>query len=59
MPPAKLGLVYSHSGIRRFLNTIGATRTRELFLLGQYIDAPTALQWGLANRVLPAGTRGS
>lgn len=51
MPPAKLGLVYSHTGLRRFIDAIGATRTRELFLLGSYIDAPTALAWGLVNRV--------
>jgi enoyl-CoA hydratase/carnithine racemase len=54
MPPAKLGLVYSHTGLRRFIDSIGAARTRELFLLGQYIDAPTALAWGLVNRVAPA-----
>jgi enoyl-CoA hydratase/carnithine racemase len=51
MPPAKLGLVYSHTGLRRFLDAIGAARTRELFLLGRYIDAPTALDWGLVTRV--------
>jgi enoyl-CoA hydratase/carnithine racemase len=51
MPPAKLGLVYSHTGLRRFIDAIGAARTRELFLLGRYIDAPTALTWGLINRV--------
>jgi enoyl-CoA hydratase/carnithine racemase len=51
MPPAKLGLVYSHTGLRRFIDAIGAARTRELFLLGSYIDAPTALAWGLVNRV--------
>jgi len=51
MPPAKLGLVYSHTGLRRFIDAIGAPRTRELFLLGSYIDAPTALQWGLVNRL--------
>jgi enoyl-CoA hydratase/carnithine racemase len=54
MPPAKLGLVYSHTGLRRFIDAIGATRTRELFLLGSYIDAHTALGWGLINRVAPA-----
>ena len=54
MPPAKLGLVYSHTGLRRFLDTIGLPRTRELFLLGSYIDADTALTWGLVNRVVPA-----
>jgi enoyl-CoA hydratase/carnithine racemase len=54
MPPAKLGLVYSHTGLRRFIDAIGAARTRELFLLGKYIDASTALSWGLVNRVAPA-----
>jgi enoyl-CoA hydratase/carnithine racemase len=51
MPPAKLGLVYSHTGLRRFIDAIGAARTRELFLLGSYIDADTALQWGLVTRI--------
>jgi enoyl-CoA hydratase/carnithine racemase len=53
MPPAKLGLVYSHTGIRRFIEAIGAPRTRELFLLGRNIDAATALSWGLVNRLSP------
>jgi enoyl-CoA hydratase/carnithine racemase len=53
MPPAKLGLVYSHTGLRRFLDTIGAPRTRELFLLGSYIDAGVGLHWGLVNRLVP------
>ena len=51
MPPAKLGLVYSHTGLRRFIDAIGVPRTRELFLLGKYIEAPTALDWGLVNRI--------
>lgn len=51
MPPAKLGLVYSHTGLRRFIDAIGAARTRELFLLGRHIDAGVALEWGLVNRV--------
>jgi enoyl-CoA hydratase/carnithine racemase len=54
MPPAKLGLVYSHTGLRRFIDAIGVARTRELFLLGSYIDSSTALQWGLVNRVAAA-----
>ncbi|MGA2164295.1 MAG: enoyl-CoA hydratase-related protein [Solirubrobacteraceae bacterium] len=54
MPPAKLGLVYSHTGLRRFLDAIGAARTRELFLVGSYIDAAEALRWGLVNRIAPA-----
>jgi enoyl-CoA hydratase/carnithine racemase len=51
MPPAKLGLVYSHTGIRKFIDAIGAPRTRELFLVGGRIEAGTALQWGLVNAV--------
>jgi enoyl-CoA hydratase/carnithine racemase len=52
MPPAKLGLIYSHTGLRRFVNAIGEPRTRELFLLGRYIDADTAEVWGLVNWVV-------
>ncbi|MEA2250816.1 MAG: enoyl-CoA hydratase [Solirubrobacteraceae bacterium] len=52
MPPAKLGLVYSHTGLRRFLDAIGAPRTRELFLTGHNVDARTALAWGLVNEVV-------
>jgi enoyl-CoA hydratase/carnithine racemase len=52
MPPAKLGLIYSYSGLRRFIDTVGAPRTRELFLLGRYIDAVTAQAWGLVNWVV-------
>jgi enoyl-CoA hydratase/carnithine racemase len=49
MPPAKLGLIYSHTGIAKFIETVGAPRTRELFLVGRRIDAATAVQWGLVN----------
>jgi enoyl-CoA hydratase/carnithine racemase len=53
MPPAKLGLVYSHTGLRRFIDAIGEARTRELFLLGGRIDADAAERWGLVNWVVP------
>jgi enoyl-CoA hydratase/carnithine racemase len=52
MPPAKLGLVYSHTGIRKFIDVIGAARTRELFLVGGRINASRAHAWGLVNDVL-------
>ena len=51
MPPARLGLVYSHTGIRKFIDTIGAPRTRELFFTARTIDADTAHAWGLVNAV--------
>jgi enoyl-CoA hydratase/carnithine racemase len=55
MPPARLGLVYSHTGLRKFIEIIGAARTRELFLLGRRIDAATAREWGLVNAVTDPG----
>jgi enoyl-CoA hydratase/carnithine racemase len=54
MPPAKLGVVYAHAGLNRFLSAIGAARTRELFLTGRRIDAATAERWGLVNEVVAA-----
>ena len=55
MPPAKLGLVYSHTGLQKFVHVVGAARTRELFLVGRNVDAQTALAWGLVNEVVDAG----
>lgn len=55
MPPARLGLVYSHTGLSRFLDVVGAARTAELFYTGLNVPAPTALEWGLVNEVVPAG----
>ncbi len=51
MPPARLGLVYSHTGLRRFVDAIGVPRTKELFFTARNIPARTALQWGLVNDV--------
>jgi enoyl-CoA hydratase/carnithine racemase len=56
MPPAKLGVVYAHAGLNRFISAIGAARTRELFLTGRRIDAAAAERWGLVNDVVAADT---
>jgi enoyl-CoA hydratase/carnithine racemase len=52
MPPAKLGLVYGHTGLRRFLETIGLPRTREMFFTGRNLDAARAERIGLVNEVV-------
>jgi enoyl-CoA hydratase/carnithine racemase len=54
MPPARLGLVYSHTGLRKFVDTIGAPRTRELFFTARNVGAAEALGWGLVGEVVPA-----
>ena len=52
MPPAKLGLIYGHTGLRKFLDTVGLARTKELFLTGRNIDAERADRIGLVNEVI-------
>jgi enoyl-CoA hydratase/carnithine racemase len=54
MPPARLGLVYSHTGLRKFIDAIGAPRTRELFFTARNVSATEALAWGLVGEVVPA-----
>ena len=54
MPPARLGLVYSHTGLRKFIDAIGAPRTRELFFTARTSSAREALRWGLVGEVVPA-----
>jgi len=53
MPPAKLGVVYSYSGTKKFLNLIGPSNTRELFLTGRTINAERAEKMGLVNHTIP------
>ncbi len=52
MPPAKLGLIYGHTGLRRFLDTVGLARTKELFLTGRNFEATRAERIGLVNEVV-------
>ncbi|MBN8870652.1 MAG: enoyl-CoA hydratase/isomerase family protein [Solirubrobacterales bacterium] len=52
MPPAKLGLIYGHTGLIRFIRTIGLPRTRELFFTGDMLPAGRADEIGLVNRVI-------
>jgi enoyl-CoA hydratase/carnithine racemase len=52
MPPARLGVVYSHTGLRRFVDAVGTARTRELFLTARPVDAAEAQSWGLVNEVV-------
>jgi enoyl-CoA hydratase/carnithine racemase len=52
MPPVKLGLIYGHTGLRRFLDAIGLARTKELFLTGRNIGARRAREIGLVQDVV-------
>ena len=52
MPPAKLGLIYSHTGLRKFIANCGPANTAELFYLGRNVDAERAERMGLVNEVV-------
>jgi enoyl-CoA hydratase/carnithine racemase len=52
MPPAKLGLIYGHTGLGRFIDVIGVARTKELFLTGRDLSARRAEAIGLVNEVV-------
>ena len=52
MPPAKIGLVYGHTGLRRFMAVCGLPYTNELFYLGRNVDADRAYDMGLVNQVV-------
>ncbi|MCZ6469712.1 MAG: enoyl-CoA hydratase-related protein [Candidatus Dadabacteria bacterium] len=53
MPPVKLGVVYTYTGVRRFINLIGPGYTKELFLIGDPINAERAERIGLVNFAMP------
>jgi enoyl-CoA hydratase/carnithine racemase len=52
MPPAKLGLIYSHTGLKKFIEVCGAANTSELFFVGRNVDADRAELMGLVNAVV-------
>ena len=55
MPPAKLGLIYSHTGLQKFIDVVGIARTKELFLTGRNLSAPRAMAVGLIHDTVPDG----
>ena len=52
MPPAKLGLIYSHTGLKKFIEVCGVANTNELFYLGRNVDADRGERMGLVNEVV-------
>ncbi len=55
MPEARLGVIPGSGGTQRLPRLIGLARAKELILLGELIDAETALGFGLVNRVVATG----
>ena len=55
LPPVRLGLVYSHTGLRRLLRAFGPALAREMLLTGEAVSAQRALAAGFFCRVAAAG----
>jgi len=55
LPEIKLGVFPSSGGTFRAARRIGEGRAKELIFLGEPVDAKTALNWGLVNRVCDDG----
>jgi enoyl-CoA hydratase/carnithine racemase len=53
VPAAKLGLGYGHVGVKRLLDVVGPSFTKEIFYTARQFNADEAKTMGLINRVLP------
>jgi enoyl-CoA hydratase/carnithine racemase len=53
MPAARLGLGYNFTGIKRFVQLLGAANTSDIFFSARKFDAADALGMGFVNRVVP------
>ena len=53
LPEVKLGLLPGSGGTQRLPRIIGAGRAKWVMYTGEFVDAETALQWGLVNQVVP------
>ena len=51
-PEVKLGVIPGYGGTQRLARLIGKGRAMDLCLTGRFIDAQTALQWGLVSEVV-------
>lgn len=52
MPPAKLGLVFHESGLRRYVERLGPQVARRLFLAAEQMDDATLLDVGYLDRLV-------
>ena len=50
LPPARLGIIYSHTGIQKLVRLVGAANTRWLLFTAETVDAGEAARLGLVNR---------
>lgn len=52
VPAAKLGLGYGYPGVKRLMDIVGPSFTKEIFYTARLFDAMEAVEMGLVNRVV-------
>ena len=53
VPATRLGLGYGHAGVKRLMDLVGPSHTKEIFYTARHFTAAEAREMGLVNRVLP------
>ncbi len=53
MPPSKIGVVYSVTGLQRFIQTLGLRTTKEMFFTGSVFNGLQLKEKGLADYLVP------
>ena len=53
IPAARLGVGYSHAGLRPLVDLVGPSRAKEILFTARRFTAHEALRMGLVNQVLP------
>ncbi|MFX7845380.1 enoyl-CoA hydratase-related protein, partial [Acinetobacter baumannii] len=52
VPAAKLGLGYGYPGVKRLMDVVGPSFTKEIFYTARLFEAMEAVEMGLVNRVV-------
>lgn len=52
VPPVRLGLVYSHTGLRRMIRGFGSPMVREMLMTGEAIEDQRAFHVGFFNKLV-------
>ncbi len=53
IPAVRLGLGYGHKGVKKLMDLVGPSYTKEIFFTARQFTAAEAQAMGLVNRVLP------
>ncbi len=53
IPAVRLGLGYGHKGVKKLMDLVGPSYTKEIFFTARHFSAAEAQTMGLVNRVLP------